>query len=305
MQVQVSNEAISLIDDNTKTKVEIFSFGALLNSFSVIRNGIVYQVIDGYKSPEDAKATITAAFKSAKLSPFVCRMREGRYSLSGQQHKVEKFYLGVHAIHGLVFDLSYEVVRTNANDDEAMVMLKGKYDGSDKGYPFPFELNIEYRLQTGNKLAVTTTVTNLHHETIPYTDGWHPYFTLGGSVDEWTLQFNSKKRYGFDEDLMADGSFDEDARFKNGLPLAGITLDHSFELDQPGKCVLQNDQVSLMIEPDANYPVLQVYTPDTRKTIAIENLSGPPDNFNNGMHLHLLKPGESKSFAVSYTLELL
>lgn len=305
MQVQVSNEAISLIDDSTNTNVEIFSFGAVLNSFSITGNGTRYQVIDGYKSLEDAKATITAAFKSAKLSPFVCRMREGRYSLNGKQYKVEKFYLGEHAIHGLVFDLPYEVVETRANDDEAMVVLKGKYDGADNGYPFPFELNIGYKLQTGNKLSVTTSVTNLHHEAIPYTDGWHPYFTLGGSVDEWTLQFNSNKRYGFDEDLMADGSFSEDQRFQKGISLAGISLDHSFELEQPGKCVLRNTKLSLTLEPDANYPVLQVYTPDTRKSIAIENLSGPPDNFNNGMHLHLLQPGETKSFSASYTLTAL
>jgi aldose 1-epimerase len=225
--------------------------------------------------------------------------------LSGQQYKVEKFYFGEHAIHGLVFDLPYEVVETRADDNEAMVMLRGKYDGSDSGYPFPFELNIEYRLQTGNRLSVTTTVVNLHHETIPYTDGWHPYFTLGGPVDEWTLQFNSGKRYGFDEDLMADGSFNEDLRFENGISLAGISLDHSFELQQPGKCVLRNARLSLTIEPDVNYPVLQVYTPDTRKSIAIENLSGPPDNFNNGMHLHLLQPGETKSFSVKYTLTAL
>jgi len=305
MQVQVSNEAISLIDDSTNTNVEIFSFGAVLNSFSITGNGTRYQVIDGYKSLEDAKATITAAFKSAKLSPFVCRIREGRYSLNGKQYKVEKFYLGEHAIHGLVFDLPYEVVETRANDDEAMVVLKGKYDGADNGYPFPFELNIGYKLQTGNKLSVTTSVTNLHHESIPYTDGWHPYFTLGGSVDEWTLQFNGRERYGLDEDFITNLRFDEDARFENGLILANISLDHTFKLKTPGRCLLKNARLSLAIEPEESYPVMQVFITDSRKSIAIENLSGPPDNFNNGMHLHLLQPGETKSFSASYTLTAL
>jgi aldose 1-epimerase len=48
-----------------------------------------------------------------------------------------------------------------------------------------------------------------------------------------------------------------------------------------------------------------VYTPPDRKSIAIENLSGAPDNFNNGISLLMLPPGKPKGFSTSYTIEVL
>jgi aldose 1-epimerase len=63
--------------------------------------------------------------------------------------------------------------------------------------------------------------------------------------------------------------------------------------------------LQLVIEPDNSYPVLQVYIPAHRKSIAIENLSGAPDNFNNGIHLVMLEPEQSKTFYTSYTVNIL
>ena len=85
-------------------------------------------------------------------------------------------------------------------------------------------------------------------------------------------------------------------------------LDNSFEFNtsdiQP-QCVLSNDMLRLTVEPDKAYPILQVYTPPDRKSIAIENLSGAPDNFNNGIHLLLLPPDQPKAFTTSYTVTVL
>jgi aldose 1-epimerase len=51
-----------------------------------------------------------------------------------------------------------------------------------------------------------------------------------------------------------------------------------------------------------NYPYLQVYTPDHRRSIAIENLSSPPDSFNNLMGLITLGPEDSATFHLQYKL---
>jgi aldose 1-epimerase len=80
-------------------------------------------------------------------------------------------------------------------------------------------------------------------------------------------------------------------------------LDH--ETGTP-TCVLQNQQLKLTVMPDNAYPILQLYIPDHRKSIAIENLSGAPDNFNNGIGLIQLAPNEARSFTTSYqVVELL
>jgi aldose 1-epimerase len=47
---------------------------------------------------------------------------------------------------------------------------------------------------------------------------------------------------------------------------------------------------------------LQIYTPEDRKSIAIENLSSAPDAFNNGMGLLVLEPGETKMFTTTYQI---
>ncbi|MBP7939993.1 MAG: hypothetical protein KAZ20_02525, partial [Sediminibacterium sp.] len=54
------------------------------------------------------------------------------------------------------------------------------------------------------------------------------------------------------------------------------------------------------VTPIHNYPYLQLYTPVDRQSIAIENLSGAPNCFNNKMGLQLVEPQEQIYFETSY-----
>jgi aldose 1-epimerase len=69
-------------------------------------------------------------------------------------------------------------------------------------------------------------------------------------------------------------------------------------------CVIKDEGKGLSVEifPDKSYPYLQIYTPEDRKSIAIENLSSAPDAFNNGMGLLVLEPGETKVFTTTYQI---
>jgi aldose 1-epimerase len=58
--------------------------------------------------------------------------------------------------------------------------------------------------------------------------------------------------------------------------------------------------IYVSIFTNSKYPYLQLYTPPHRKSIAIENLSAPPDCFNNGIGLQLLGPSKSQTFTVWY-----
>src|SRR5580765_2770843 len=90
---------IYLKNEAEETSAEIYAFGALLNSFKA-KNSI--NIIDGFVSPQDAMDNITNGFKSAKLSPFVCRIANGKYVYNDHQYTVNKFYLAGEAIHGLL-----------------------------------------------------------------------------------------------------------------------------------------------------------------------------------------------------------
>jgi aldose 1-epimerase len=291
---------VFLRDTVTGSKVEIYAFGALLNAFWVDGKNI----IDGFTSVNDAVKDISNGFKSARLSPFVCRMKHGTYRFNGQLYKTEKCYLPPHAIHGLVYDGVYEIVETIANETEASVKLTHTYHAEDKGYPFKYHSTIVWKLETNHKLTVTTSVTHNNTTAIPFAEGWHPYFTLADSIDDCTLQMNTVKQVEFDETLIPTGKMLEDERFSSGANLKNILLDNCFllsDIHQPA-AIFKSNKLQLTIQPNASYPYVQVYTPPHRQSIAIENLSGTPDCFNNGIGLLLLEPNKAYSFNVSYTV---
>ena len=297
---------IILRDKISGCEAEIYAFGGLLNAFHITGKYQKTNVIDGFASVQDAKQNITNGFKSTKLSPFVCRMQKGHYRFAEKDLTVQKFFLSGHAIHGLLFDAVFEVTGTESNDQLASVTLKHEYAATDLGYPFAYNMTINWKLEAGNTLTVTTAISHNNTDAIPLADGWHPYFTLGGSVDDWILQFDSTTQLEYNTELLPTGNTFTDNRFTKGTLLQGIELDNSFELTKDSakpRCVLQNDKLKLTIQPDKTYPILQVYIPEHRKSIAIENLSGAPDNFNNGIGLILLPPGEIKIFTTSYKVE--
>ncbi len=300
-----AHPVFQLIDTNTGCIAEIFAFGGILNAFHIPVNGNIFNCIDGFSAVAEAQESITNAFKSAKISPFVCRLHNGTYHLNGERYTIQKNYLGKHALHGLIYDAVYELEGINESDTVAGIQLTYHYSKNDAGYPFAFDTSLRWELSPNNSLAVTTCISHQNKDAIPFADGWHPYFTLGGPVDQYFLQFDSETQLEFDTDLIPTGKKITDNRFIEKHSLNEIFLDNSFELVPNGKCVLSNDQFELKIIPDENYPILQVYTPDHRNSIAIENLSGAPDNFNNGIGLLMLAPNNEYQFKTIYQLTTL
>jgi aldose 1-epimerase len=281
------------------------SSGALLNRFSLLIGGKPLNVIDAFADPARAASEIKPAFQSAKLSPFVCRIQDARYSYGGTAYTLEKFTLNGSAIHGLLFDEPFILADSVADPSHASVTLRFEYRGSDPGYPFSFDCQVRYTLR-GASLRLETEVLNRDRHALPLADGWHPYFTLGKPIDELELQFHAHEMLEF-ENLIPTGRRLPHTQF-NGLERIGATeLDNAFVLD-PGHpspaCILRDPVSGVQVEiaPDDTYPILQLYTPPHRRSIAIENLTGAPDNFNNGIGLLELQPGEKKTFSTTYTI---
>ena len=299
-----SSPVITLKDLQSQTCAEIYAFGGVLNAFCLLNKGKNTNIVSGFDSINHAKENITNGFKSAKLSPFVCRMNLGNYLWNEDKFQVEKWFFGKHAIHGIVYDAEYQVQAKYADQDSASVELYYAYPGYEKGYPFPYLIQILWKLEKGNKLSVTTTITNASPAAIPISDGWHPYFTLGDTVNNYSLQFDSHQQIEFDTELIPTGKLISDERFTKGKIMNDIFLDNCYLLDKTidaPKCTLSNKNLTLIIEPSASYPYLQLYTPDDRQKIAIENLSSAPDSFNNKMGLQILEPQETKNFTTTYT----
>lgn len=298
---------ITLQNDTEQVSAEIFALGGLLNSFVIPVDGKPLNLIDGYANQADAKTGFTRAFQSVRLSPFVCRMKSGTYSWMGTQYRINKTYLGDHAIHGLMYDTPFSIVDTMADGNKASVSLQGEYRGEDPGYPFPYRVKITWQLFPEATLRVSVQLMHENAFPIPIAEGWHPYFTLGGKIDDCTLQFTTHQKMEYDADLLPTGKYVADNRFLMPCSLKGMELDNGFVWTDPNterRCVVSNGKITLYILPDAAYPVLQIYTPQHRNSIAIENLSGAPDNFNNGLLLIHLPPHTPVNFSTTYQVRI-
>jgi aldose 1-epimerase len=297
-------DVIQLMDTELNVFVEIVSKGALLNSWQWNQLENTYHFIEG-NSIQSALDFEKNGFRSAKMSPYVCRLHQGQYVHENTPYTMDHFYMGEHAIHGIMYDANFTIQATEANENNATVVLSSHYLGTDKGYPFNFTMEIKWTLEKNNKLTVQTNVTNNAATNIPIVDGWHPYFTIGESINDCTLQFLSKGKMEYDNNLLPTGNIIKDETFTKGFTIGQLQLDDGYELNETNPtCTLQNDKFILTIYPSKGYPYLQLYTPPDRKSIAIENLSGAPNAFNNKIGLQILKPQGKSIFETSYQITI-
>ena len=305
-------DKIILKDESTGTFAEIVpSCSAILHAFAIIKEDKEFNVIESYDSLDDFRENVTSkGFLGTKLSPFVCRINKGKYNFEGREFTIEKYYDRNNALHGMLYDQPFRLIHQQAIETSASVSMLHEYRAMDHGYPFNYDCIVTYELEEHHRINIFTQVVNKDEVPIPIQDGWHPYFTLDTKVDDLTLQIRSFDLVEFDENLIPTGKLIPYKEFDKLKRLGNTFFDNCFTLNfsegQP-VCLLQNPEKNVEIEIHTNesYPYIQFYTPDHRNSIAIENISGAPDAFNNGMGVTVLTPGESASFTTSYKISLL
>jgi aldose 1-epimerase len=299
---------VILKDKETGTRATIIpSAGAILNHFSIELDGRPFNVIDGFSGADDFGNRIEKGFQSAKLSPFVCRIQDAQYKWESKLYTLQKFSLNGAALHGLIYDAPFVLIEQLITTEYAEVELKCTYPGSDPGYPFPYDCYIRYRLEGNNSLLVETAIHNRGNLSIPVADGWHPYFTFGGSIANLQLHAKTSGMLEYDHALIPTGKTLATDAWQKPAVIGDTKQDHGYLLDfsQPQPlCTLTDIEkgVSVEFHPDRSYPYLQVYTPEHRQSIAIENLSAAPDAFNNRMGLVTLEPDHTKTFSTRFKI---
>ncbi|MFI5156149.1 MAG: aldose 1-epimerase, partial [Chitinophagales bacterium] len=262
-----------------------------------------------YSSLEDLRKNLDRSYKSSKLSPFPCRIREGKYRWKGKDFEFRNKFMDGSAIHGLLFNKDFAVVKEFSNHSMASITLNYQYRNDDPAYPHDYDCEIIYSLYPSQTLQVQTRLINKGQEDLPIADGWHPYFRLGGTADEWVMHFETEAMIEFDKHLVPTGRLIPFEPFNPPAKIGATEMDNCFKLKIPKDipaCELFNpiNKLKISFYPGIGYPYLQVYIPPHRKTVAIENLSAPPDCFNNKMGLTVLKPGASENLELVYKLSI-
>jgi aldose 1-epimerase len=301
---------VQLTDLSTGIRVKILpDCGALLNEFSIPAGEGRLQAVSGYKDLADLHKNHPLFYRSAKLSPFPCRISKGQYAFDGETYEFENKFIDGSAIHGLLFNKSFTMLNSEAEDHQVSVVLEYEYKKENRGYPFDYKISVKYTLKKEGLLALETTVTNTSAGRIPLADGWHPYFSLGGKVNKWQMKIASREILELDRTLAPTGKLIPFDHFMTPALIGDDAYDHCFLLQSSyagAACLLLNpdSRMGLSFFPDQTYPYLQIYTPDDRNSIAIENLSAAPNAFNNGLGLMILEPGQTQSFTTQYQLGL-
>jgi aldose 1-epimerase len=299
-------QLVKLQDKATNTIITILpEYGALLHSFEILVNGEYLNIIDNYSGREQVEQDLALSYKSSKLSPFVCRLRNGKYKIDGEEFEIGKKFKDGNAIHGLLYNKPFKIVDEFSDDQQASITLRYHFKREDAGYPYVYVCEVRYTLVPQNILQVETIILNLDQVEIPIADGWHPYFTLGGPIDDYEFQVSTSTMVEFDNGLIPTGELIPDDTFSNAVRIGDRQLDNCFLIQlveqQPAALMLNPaNGVYLSIFTNNRYPYLQLYTPPHRKSIAIENLSAAPDCFNNGIGLIMLAPNKSQTFTVWY-----
>lgn len=302
-------EIIELKDLAQSCSVKILpKHGALLHAFTVQSSSGPLNIVDNYADLTNLENELCLSYKSAKLSPFVCRIENGRYNWENKELIFSKLFPDGTAIHGILADKPFQLIESNSSEDEASIKLTYQYRGEDAGFPFQFDCDVLYSLKKNQALKVKTIITNKDNRTMPLADGWHPYFGFGESINDSVLFIASNKMLEFDEKLLPTGKVVDEPSFSTASKLGDRFLDNCFEVNQSlgnPVCTLHSPSkgITLSFLTDEQYPYLQLYTPPNRRSIAIENLSGAPNCFNNGMGLIKLGAGEVREFEVTYKVD--
>lgn len=298
-------EKVQLKDDVNGCTIEVIpSCGAMLHAFCVKAEKGEINLIDSYSSKKEYdESTESLGFKGLKLSPFPCRIPKGAYTFNRNDYQLLPNH-GDTVLHGFLYNKSFNIIEEHADSTGARLVLQYKYTGDTTGFPFPYNCTIAYTLEKENTLTVATNIQNTGDSSMPVADGWHPYFTFGGKVNDLLLEFKSEEMLEF-ANLIPTGKKLPFRGFTQDSPIGDREIDNSFILDfeqsQP-MCILRDPKSGrqLEIHPRQGYPYLQIYIPPHRRSIAIENLSAPPDSFNNGMGLLTLKPNCFADFSTTY-----
>lgn len=294
---------IKLTDSQTGAFLSIIpAYGANLNGLGLTKNGTIHEVIAGDKTPESLSGKNANHYRGAKLSPYPNRIANGKYSFEGKEYQLP-VNAPPHTLHGLCWNLPFTIKSQLLSSELAQLILQADYISTEPGYPFSYHIEIEYKLEP-SELKCFTKITNTGKGNMPLGDGWHPYFTLGNSIDNLKLQLPACKQLELDSTLIPTGKYTANKLFAEPGLLKGINLDHCFEIENKegiAEVKLTDEHKNLCLTiwqqaGDRGYNFMQAYTPPIRNSIAIEPMSCAPNAFNNGIGLTTLNPNESVEF---------
>jgi aldose 1-epimerase len=194
-----------------------------------------------------------------------------------------------------------EIETRTSDEHAAVVTLANLYGGDVPGYPFELKVQITCSLHSKNGFTCTTEIENIGKNPAPVGDGWHPYFSLGGKVDDMLLKIPAEHQTEVDSRMIPTGKKLPVGGFETPTLIGDTLFDTGFSLpdnDTIAVTEIHYAEKNVVLEVwqetgKGKYNYLQIYTPPSRTSIAVEPMTCNIDAFNNGEGLIVLYPGDS------------
>lgn len=237
-------------------------------------------------------------YASAILFPFANRLNNGKYKFNNSNYKLDCNEVGnENALHGLVFDKTFKYVESNLNSNFGSVTLRYDENEKSKGFPFKYKIELVYKLSK-NAISLTVHILNTGSKVFPFTLGWHPYFKTKDLYNSY-LNFKSNTLFSVDNHQIPNGevAFNETMPFQ----LKDKKIDTGYKLED-NQVEFLTPEYRLQLKSSSIENYLQVYTPRTVSSLAIEPMTGAADSFNNKMGLQTLSPKDN--YTVEWTIAI-
>ncbi len=257
------------------------------------------------------------------LFPFPNRIREGKFTFEGQEYQFDVPRPGANSIHGLVINRPWKVEKAEATDEDGAQLVSSinspDFPDIIRQYPFPFDLRVTYMLKDG-VLSMVAEMKNLGQSNMPMGYGIHPYFraplSRSSSPQECQIKVPARKYWELEDFLPTGRILEASGKYSldDGVSMADVQFDDVFTdlivIDGVSRCVVDDEKarMRMVLESDAIFREMVVYTPPGRPAVCFEPYTCPTDAIN--LHQRgvdagviVLKPGESVSGTVKIIFE--
>jgi aldose 1-epimerase len=237
------------------------------------------------------------------LAPWPNRIAGGKYSFEGTDYQLPINEIARNnSLHGLIAGLTWTVTsKSESSVTLSTILHAATY------YPFEQAYVVTYSLSESG-LTWTLAVENIGSTPAPYGASIHPYLIAspGGSVNDWSLTMPAREYMQVDADrllpIAVRACSIENFEFDKERVINDIFIDHAFKVDINNPIhkieVRAANREGVWMGFDSESHWIQIHTADrdggatSRKCLAVEPMTCPPDAFNSGIDLIVLKPGQ-------------
>jgi len=245
-------------------------------------------------------------FRGDLLAPWPNRIRDGKYTYQGVAYQLPLTEPArQNALHGFVNLPLWTLFSKSTTSAELTYELP-----ESEFYPGTLKLQTIYEISEEG-LLIEIIVENIGQKAAPFGVSIHPYLIADpeSKVDYWSLKMPSNKYFRVDDERLLPIEIETtpaNLDFRNSRQIGNTFIDHAFLVDESLKEtdieILAPSGSGVGMSYSKNLNWIQIHTADrdggadSRRSLAVEPMTCPPDAFNSGIDLvHLLPTQIEKS----------